>query len=482
MAGTISSPGFGSTLDVSAIVTALVDAEIVPKTSNIDRREATFQSELSAIGLLKSSLSDFQSSLSGLKDASSFNARSVATSDATIATATVLSGQQPSTGSYKLEVTQLANSHKLISDAVADADDIGTGTFTLTTFGADKLAPSDGGDGGDGETFSIDFATADADTDGTVTLAELRDAINDDEDNPGVTAAIINTDAGAQLVLTSDETGLENAFEVSSSFSGVNVANLVDTNDTNYAKDAIIEIDGQTVTGSSNTFENAIEGLSITALQTNVGETIDVSVTASTTSIRQQIEGFINAYNSLQQQFSDQSQYDAATSQSTPLFADSLLRTLSSQVRTGVTGKVSTSVGDIEALASLGIVSDSQGKLSIDTAKLDDAIKNNYEGIVALFSSSDGIANRLDSRLDNYLNSGGTFDQRTDSINTQINNLTDEREAVALRAEKLEARLLAQFNAMSQLVSQLNSTGEWLTSSLQSLPGVVRQNNNSNSN
>ncbi|RDE22398.1 hypothetical protein DV711_07270 [Motiliproteus coralliicola] len=480
MAGTISSPGFGSTLDVGAIVTALVDAEIVPKSSNIDRREATYQSELSAIGLLKASLSDFQSSLSGLKDADSFNARTVSSSDLTIATASVMSGQQPSTGSYKLEVSQLANSHKLISDAVADADDIGTGTFTLTTFGADKLAPSDGGDGGDGESFSIDFATADADTDGTVTLAELRDAINDAEDNPGVTAAIINTDAGAQLVLTSDDTGLENAFEVSSSFSGVSVTNLVDTNDVNYAKDAIIEIDGQTVTGSSNTFENAIEGLSITALKTNIGETIDLNVSASTASIRQQIESFVTAYNTLQQQFSDQSQFDQETTQSTPLFADSLLRTLSNQVRTGMTGKVSTSEGNIEALASMGIVSDNKGQLSIDTEALNDAIENDYDGIVALFSSSDGIANRLDTTLDNYLNSGGTFDQRTDSINSQISDLADEREALALRAGKLETRLLAQFNAMSQLVSQLNATGEWLTSSLQSLPGVVRQSNDSN--
>ena len=475
MAGSISTPGIGSGLDVGSIVSAMVNAEIVPKTSNIDVREAKYQSELSAIGLLQSSLSSFQASLSGIKDVADFSARSASSSDSAVATVSVLSAQEPSVGNYSLEVTQLANEHKLISDAVADADDIGTGTFTLTTFGADKLAPSDLSDAGDGETFSVDLATADADSSGIVTLEELKDAINAAEDNPGVTAAIINTDAGAQLVLTANDTGLENAFEVTSNFSGMNITNLVDTNDSNYAKDAIIKIDGQTVTGSSNTFENAIDGLSITAVATNAGSTIDLSVSVDTNSIKKQIEGFIAAYNTLQTSFSTQSQFDEQTGQSTPLFADSLLRQLSSQIRNGVTGTVASVTGDLNALAALGVTSDNDGQLSLDSSKLSDAINNDFNGIVELFTNSDGIAQRLDGILGNYLDSGGTFDLRTDSLNTRISNLEDERAALALRAGKLETRLLAQFNAMDALVSQLNATSEWLTNSLEALPGVVRK-------
>ncbi|WP_210395760.1 flagellar filament capping protein FliD [Motiliproteus sediminis] len=475
MAGGISTPGIGSGLDIGSIVSAIVNAEGAPRTANIDRREAIIQSELSALGLLKASLSDFQSALSGLSTASSFSARSASSSNADIASVSILTGQQPSTGSYKLEVQQLASAHKLISDAAVDADDIGTGTFTITTFGADKLAPSDGSDAGDGDTFSVDLATADADEDGIVSLEELKDAINDAEDNPGISASIINTDAGAQLVLNADDPGLANAFEVTSSFTGLTINNLVDTNDVNYAKDALIEIDGQAVTGSTNTFENAIDGLSLTLNATNVGQTIDINVSVTTSSIQKKIEGFVNAYNSLQSAFKDQSQFDPETTQSTPLFADSLLRSVSSQVRNGVTGPVSSSSSELNSLAAIGITTDSSGQLQIDSATLASAISSDYDGIVQLFTNDDGIAKRLDTTLDNYLKSDGTFDSRTDSLNNKLSGLEDEREALALRLGKLESRLMSQFIAMDTLVAQLNSTSDWLTSQLESLPGVVRK-------
>ena len=69
---------FGSGLDVEAIVTALVDADIAPKTNSLDRRETDLKAEFSAIGSLKSVLSDLDKSLTDLKDGSAFDLMSIA--------------------------------------------------------------------------------------------------------------------------------------------------------------------------------------------------------------------------------------------------------------------------------------------------------------------------------------------------------------------------------------------------------------------
>ena len=68
---------FGSGLDVESIVKALVDADIAPKTNSLDRRESGLKAELSAIGSLKSVLSDLDKSLTDLKDGSAFNLMSI---------------------------------------------------------------------------------------------------------------------------------------------------------------------------------------------------------------------------------------------------------------------------------------------------------------------------------------------------------------------------------------------------------------------
>ncbi|HIZ50531.1 MAG TPA: hypothetical protein IAA18_05560, partial [Candidatus Pseudomonas excrementavium] len=51
----------------------------------------------------------------------------------------------------------------------------------------------------------------------------------------------------------------------------------------------------------------------------------------------------------------------------------------------------------------------------------------------------------------------------------------DQRENLTARLTKLESRLLAQFNAMDALVSQMSSTSSFLTAQLDSLPGVVKK-------
>jgi len=96
---------FGSGLDVEAIVTALVDADIAPKTNSLDRRETGLKAELSAVGSLKSVLSDLDKSLTELGDGSAFDLMSIDTPTSV----DVLQTGSPSIGQYSIEVGSLAS-------------------------------------------------------------------------------------------------------------------------------------------------------------------------------------------------------------------------------------------------------------------------------------------------------------------------------------------------------------------------------------
>ena len=86
---TISSLGVGSGLDLGSLVSSLIEAERAPGANRIAFKEQRFTTELSAFGLLRSSLSQFQTSLSGLQSSTAFNAKQISVSDPSVFSATV---------------------------------------------------------------------------------------------------------------------------------------------------------------------------------------------------------------------------------------------------------------------------------------------------------------------------------------------------------------------------------------------------------
>lgn len=461
----ITSTGFGSGLPINDLVTQLVNAEAAPATNRLDRREARLQTELSAIGILKSALADFQSSFQGLADVDNFTSRTARSSDSSIASFSA--EETASLGSYSLEVSQLASAHKLVGQSAYTDGDTGTLTFANAS----------------GDSFSIDI------TDDNATLEGIREAINDASDNFGLTATILNLDTGPRLVLTSNETGADNRITSISStstsgdlsvFDYTYVANAdpaLDGDDSNYdqvtaARDASFTLEGQAITSASNTIEDVIPGATITLKAVTEADTpVTLTVSTNTSSVKGMIEGFVSAYNELQSLIAQQTAYNPDTGASGTLQGDTLTRTIQNQLRTLLSsGSNSEGIG---SLAELGITTQISGQLEIDSSRLSEALNERFDEVTAFFSDEDsGFAKRLDEALDNYLKSDGTFESRTDSINRQMDDINDQRESLSLRLEKLEARLFSQFNAMDAVVAQLNNTGSYLQQQLASIAQI----------
>lgn len=466
----ITSTGFGSGLPINDLVSQLVSAEGQPAQNRLDRREAKLQTELSAIGILKGALSDFQSSLSNLSDPDSYTSRSARSGDSAIAS--ISAEETASLGSYSLEVSQLATAHKLVGQTAYNDGDTGSLTF---------------GNAG-GSSFTVDIGSDDA------TLEGIRDAINNAEDNFGIKATILNLETGPRLVLTASDTGAENRITSISSTStsgdlsvfdytySANADPDLDGDDTNFdqvsaAEDALFSLEGQSLTSASNTIEDVIPGATVTLKDvTEAGKSVTLTVSSNTTNVKAMIESFVEAYNELQGLMAQQTSYNSDTGASGALQGDALTRSIQGQLRS-LMSNGNLDAG-ISSLAELGITTSRTGQLEIDSSTLNDVLSNNFDQVAEFFSAEEtGFANQLDSMLETYLQSNGTFDARTDSINRQMDDIDDQRESLSMRLDKLEARLFAQFNAMDAIVAQLNSTGEYLTQQLASIAQIGKSNN-----
>lgn len=452
----LTATGIGSGLDINTIVGVLVDAEKVPKEAIFDKTEASIEAKVSAIGTLKSQLSTFQDALEKLSDPDSLNIRSVSTGDSPYFTATADKNAQ--VGSYQIKVEQLATAHKVAGANVADPTAaVGQGKLDLEV---------------NGKAFSVDIEAGDS-------LETIAKKVNDSADNSGVTATIIKSDGGSRLVFSSDETGTDNQVSVTATdtvgsglsdmFGGSNLETL------QVAQNAIVHIDGQKVTSQSNDVENAITGVTLSLTDADLNKTSTLKIEQDNEAVKENIKGFVDAYNTLTESINKLSSYDMEKEEAAALQGDSMIRSIESQMRNMISNRVDVD-GETLALYDIGIETDRYGKMSINDEKLDKMIAEDMSAIEGLFTKEDsGIAVGLDNLVEGYVKSGGLIDSRNNALTNDQQRLDDQREAFSLKMEMLEARLFKQFNAMDLLVGQLNQQSAGLADRLNSLPGVISQ-------
>jgi flagellar hook-associated protein 2 len=457
--GSIIGSGIGSGLDIQGLVSQLVKAEGAPKTQRLNVQEARAQAKLSALATLRSALGSFRSALGSLKDLAAFQGRTVKASSSDFISATTTSAATP--GSYSLEVERLAAAHRLHTGAHGAADAIGTGTLSLSVGDA---------------TFTVEI------TEGDDTLAGIAAMINRAADNVGITASLVNGVDGSRLVLAATQTGAANRIVVAQSGGNGGLAaleydpdNLV-TNmiELEAPQDARILINTFAVESASNTIADAVPGVSITLLAKNEsGETTDLTVAFDKAGARKKIDNLVKSYNGLLDSLASVSSYDASSQTAGPLFGDSGLRNIKAQIRRELGADIGVD-GPFRMLSDIGIETELDGKLSINAARLDAAFADDFDAIGRLFSDGEtGIAGRLDAMLDPYLASNGILDTRTKGFKATIGDIGEQREALEVRLQAVEARLLKQFNALDSLLAQLQTTSSYLDQQLKNLPGTL---------
>jgi len=104
--------------------------------------------------------------------------------------------------------------------------------------------------------------------------------------------------------------------------------------------------------------------------------------------------------------------------------------------------------------------------MSMDGSALDKALSTNLSSVSDVFSSSDGVANRLNTKVMQYLQTGGALDTRQTSLNKQLKMLNEKRDSVQLRLDNVQKSLMKQFIAMDIAVGRFQTTGSFLNNQI----------------
>lgn len=467
MASGITINGINSGLDIKGIVNSLVAAEKAPKEAQLNRLESSTTAKFTGVGQLKSAIADLQKTLKELNKPELFENRTAVSSDTKLVSGTAT--KDALSGIYKVTVDKLATASKVASAAIS-----GGSGHTFASGGTLKISL--------GSEALPEIQVAE-----NASLKDIRDAINTQLKDKGVSANIVtdpktNT---SQLVLSSDKTGAGNditvagtgdlarldipAFDESSPAPGVSYISM--------AADAEFSVDGLALKSSTNSVEGAIEGvtLNLTA-KTEAGKPITLTVDQDKAGVKDNVKKFVDAYNKLMEVTTSLTGVIKVGDGKPPLVGalvgDSSVRALLSTIRNEFT-KTSGDSG-IRMLADMGVTTQKDGTLKIDDKQLDKVLSENFEAVATLFIGDYGLMARLDAKLDPYTQTGGLLQQRLDGLQATTKSVETQREALALRVDKMQIRLLAQFNAMDSLMGQLNQTSDRLSQSLASLPGLVK--------
>jgi flagellar hook-associated protein 2 len=392
---TISSLGIGSGLDLSSIVTGLVDAERAPTENRLALKEQTITARLSAFGALKSSLSLFQGSMSNLLSSSTYNVKSASSSDSSVFSTSVTSNAD--NGNYTVEVSALAKSHSIATSAAtvfADVNDtIGTGTLSIK-FGTTTTGPYSFTQDASKATQTIEVSAANNNT----TLSGMKDYINNGDF--GISAAIVNDGSGYRLTLTSDNTGASNSMEISvtgdadgNNTDNVGLSQLAfnataqsSMTQTVQAQDAALTINGLDITRDTNTVTGAIDGVTLNLLKADIGNIVNLSISENIDDLSTGIQEFVEGFNGLTETLSTLTSYDPETSSAGLLIGDATVRGIGYQLRSIIGNSVSELSGNIRSLADIGIKTTQDGTLDLDMSKLNTALASYPDEVASLFT------------------------------------------------------------------------------------------------
>ncbi len=460
----ISSLGAGTSLDLNTLYDNLQTAEQT-KLTPITTQQTSYKAKLTAWGVVQTSLTKLQTAANALKDTSSIASTKVSSTN-TAFTATL--ANDAAAGTYSVEVSSLAASQSLLSPKVASKDtDLGDSSLSSRTITITQA----------GQTNPLTVSL----TSDQTSLSDIRDAINKQQGS--VTASIIKADDNSYyLALTSRDSGTANQMTITTDDSSLAQYISYDSTNTSSssnvmtqqvaAADAKLKINGIEITRSSNTITDAPEGVTLTLNKTNVGSPETLSVTKDNQPMTDAIQAFVDAYNSLQTTIANQTKYtavdqgsDSQDSSNGDLLGDGTLRNIQTRLRSMLSSSQSDS-GSVSILSQLGITQDTTGKLTVDSTKLDKALNEKSSDVISFLSGdgkTTGFATQASNLLDDFLGTNGTVQNATDGINKTLKQLSDQYDSVNAQITATMARYKTQFTSLSQLVSSLTTTGNYLT-------------------
>lgn len=430
-----SIAGIASGIDTNSIIKQLLEAASSPIKS-MQKKISDHEYRRSQLQLLNSLLMTYQSELEATDEIGEFPEYTATSGDEDALTVDVSGDANP--GTFSISVDQKAQSSQEQSGNFASkTDTLKDGTLTVTV-------------GSTVTDVTIDAAT------GTNTPQDLADYITNSV--PGATAYVLDTGAAVdpyKVIVTGSDTGTDNAVSLSVTQTGSTGEDLAFTT-SRTAQDAQVTIDGNVVTRGTNSFDDAVPGVSMNLLATTTSS-FDVTINRNTAAMTQKVSDLVSTHNKLVAFFKKHTGPDAD-----PVMAgDQTLRTIQRHLQTTIAAGYSTD--NIAGLNSIGIGSNQQGELEFTSSDMSTALAENWDDVLEMLTGTTGLFGVLATQIDADIDpDSGLIQPRIDSIDDNILDINERIEDAERRLTMYEEVLKSQFLAMETAMAKYSSTQSYL--------------------
>ncbi|MGY0216854.1 flagellar filament capping protein FliD [Endozoicomonadaceae bacterium StTr2] len=452
----MSSVGLGTGLNIDQMVKTMVQSDLKPKQTQLQRKENELNTEIQAISILEKSLKTFFDAIKPLQEPESFGSMKVSYGTDAKDYFSVTTDEGVNPGTYNLQVNQLATAEKQTFATIAPApgsDDppkVAAGTYTITQ---------------NGKSFEFELTE-------DTKLDKVVEKINNHSDNTGVKANLVNAKDGAYLALTSSKTGEANGFTVKKDGTDLTPAKK------DAAKDAVFFLDGIEITSKDNKVEDAIPGMTINLKDVDTTKAYRFTVEADTGKMTKSIEAFVDAYNALIKDVGKLTK-SVVGQPRPPLAGDTMVTNLQRQLRTGMSS-FNSPLGSatLKKLTDLGITTNLNGELKLDKADLKKALEDNPDDVAAIFTGEKGLFSEMQDVMEVYLgksssdssddksgdSSKGLIEKRVDSLKDELKDIKDDWKGLSERQKQLDKRYRSQLVKLDLAVSKMNQTMQSMNS------------------
>jgi flagellar hook-associated protein 2 len=371
--------GAGS-IDTASLVDQLANANSATQTAALNAKDTANAAKISDLASAISTIGTFSTSLQTLTAGGTLFTQPT-TSNSAILQVSALPGARLGDLSSTIKVSQLATGQTLSSPALANsATSVGQGTLLLTV--GTKTA-----------TITID-STNDS-------MAGLALAIKNS--GLGVSASTVTDNSGTRLVVKG-ATGADNAFSLSMT-SGDTTGigrftfdpttydpdNITGFERTQQAQNAELTVDGVAISKSSNSFSDVIQGVKIDLQSIAPNTAVTIGANRPTAAISQAVSDFVSAYNEMKTTLNKMTDPKTGSLRGDNGIRE-LVRRLSQLTSTSLSYAAD---GGPTTLAEIGVSTNQDGSLSLDTARLSTVMSSNPDAVEAMFNPAQRSDNAL---------------------------------------------------------------------------------------
>jgi len=371
--------GINSNLDTQDIINKMVSLEarsmdLVKAKKQIEEQKlASFQELKNRLQTFKGVVTTLNTQSRFIVNKSVFSNNSFSDSNKVVDITTTSSA---SSGTYSLIVNNLATESKLITSGHAETTAaVASGTVTIV-IGSSASA-----------TVTINSTNN--------TLDGLRLAVN----NLGldVKASFLNdgdTTNPYRLLISGTQTGSSGTITMSHSAThtpfSASSESAISFETTQTARDASLLLDGVSITKSSNTVTDVISGAALKLQSAGSGT---ISLSTDTEAITTKVSDFVDEFNDLSIFLREQLALDSESEETGVLFGNFAVQNLQQILRSSLSSKVTGISGDYTYLSQIGITTQSDGTIILDTDDFSDALLGDIENVSQLFSSNGSVTN-----------------------------------------------------------------------------------------